>query len=197
MTSALIREIRGRGIPLPGDDIDTDRIIPGRFLRCVTFEGLEEHVFEDDRHQNPDHPFNQERYRGASLLIVGRNFGCGSSREHAPQALRRWGIRGLIGESFAEIFFANCTAIGLPCVSVSAEDARWLREAVVAHPEMELRLDLETMTVHAGDRVLAAQMPEGARRQFLEGTWNSTFILLEAGEAIERTAARLPYVAGF
>jgi len=197
MTSALIREIRGRGIPLPGDDIDTDRIIPGRFLRCVTFEGLEEHVFEDDRHQNPDHPFNQERYRGASLLIVGRNFGCGSSREHAPQALRRWGIRGLIGESFAEIFFANCTAIGLPCVTVSAEDARWLREAVAAHPEMELRLDVETMTVQAEDRVLAARMPEGVRRQFLEGTWNSTFVLLEAGEAIERTAARLPYVAGF
>jgi len=197
MTSALIREIRGRGIPLPGDDIDTDRIVPGRFLRCVTFEGLEEHVFEDDRHQNPDHPFNQERYRGASLLIVGRNFGCGSSREHAPQALRRWGIRGLIGESFAEIFFANCTAIGLPCVTVSAEDARWLREAVAAHPEMELRLDVETMTVQAEDRVLAARMPEGVRRQFLEGTWNSTFVLLEAGEAIERTAARLPYVAGF
>lgn len=197
MTSAIIREITGRGIPLPGDDMDTDRIIPGRFLRCVTFEGLEAHVFADDRQQNPDHPFNQERYRGASLLIVGRNFGCGSSREHAPQALMRWGIRGIIGESFAEIFFANCTAIGVPCVTVSAEDARWLREVVAAHPEMELRLNLETMTVHAGDRRLAAHMPEGARRQFLEGTWNSTFVLLEAGEAIERTAAQLPYVTGF
>ncbi len=197
MTSAAICEISGRGIPLPGDDIDTDRIIPGRFLRSVTFDGLEAHVFEDDRQQNPKHPFNQRKYHGASLLIVGRNFGCGSSREHAPQALRRWGIRGIIGVSFAEIFFANCTAIGVPCATVSAEDARWLQETVAAHPELELRLSLETMTVRAGDRTIAAQMPEGARRQFLEGTWNSTFILLEAGEAIERTAARLPYLIGF
>jgi 3-isopropylmalate/(R)-2-methylmalate dehydratase small subunit len=197
MTSVAIREIVGRGIPLPGDDIDTDRIIPGRFLRSVTFEGLEAHVFEDDRQQNPDHPFNQQRYRGAVLLLVGRNFGCGSSREHAPQALRRWGIRGLIGESFAEIFFANCTAIGVPCVTASAEDARWLRETVAAHPELELRLDLEAMTVRAGDRTIAVQMPEGVRQQFLHGTWNSTFVLLEAGDAIERTAARLPYLAGF
>jgi len=197
MTSAAIREIIGRGIPLPGDDIDTDRIIPGRFLRSVTFEGLEAHVFEDDRQQNPDHPFNQEKYRGASVLIVGRNFGCGSSREHAPQALMRWGIRGIVGESFAEIFFANCTAIGLPCVTVAPEDARWLREIIAAHPELEVRLDLETMTVRAGDRTIPAQMPEGARRQLLDGTWNSTFVLLEAGDAIERTAARLPYLVGF
>ncbi len=197
MTSAAIRELSGRGIPLPGDDIDTDRIIPGRFLRSVTFDGLEAHVFEDDRHQNLDHPFNQEKYQGASLLIVGRNFGCGSSREHAPQALMRWGIRGIIGESFAEIFFANCTAIGVPCVTVSAEDARWLQETVAARPELELRLSLEMMTVRAGDRTIAAQMPEGARQQLLEGTWNSTFVLLEAGEAIEHTAARLPYLVGF
>ncbi|MCS6816468.1 MAG: 3-isopropylmalate dehydratase small subunit [Blastocatellia bacterium] len=197
MTSAAIRQISGRGIPLPGDDIDTDRIIPGRFLRVVTFEGLEAHVFEDDRRQNPNHPFNQEKYRGASLLIVGRNFGCGSSREHAPQALMRWGIRGIIGESFAEIFFANCTAIGIPCVMVSPEEARWLRETVAERPELELHLSLETMVLRAGDRTIPVQMPEGTRRQFLEGTWNSTFVLLEAGEAIERTAAQLPYLTGF
>ncbi len=197
MTSAIIREIVGRAIPLPGDDVDTDRIIPGRFLRTVTFEGLEEHVFADDRQQDPHHPFNQDRYRGASLLIVGRNFGCGSSREHAPQALKRWGIRGIIGPSFAEIFFANCTAIGLPCVTIAAEEARALQEAVAADPQQELRLNLETMTLHFQERAIPVQMPEGVRRQFLEGTWNSTLLLLGAGSEIERTAERLPYVTGF
>jgi 3-isopropylmalate/(R)-2-methylmalate dehydratase small subunit len=197
MNPAAIREIIGRGVPLPGVDIDTDRIIPARFLVSVTFEGLGEHVFADDRRQNQDHPFNQERFRGAVILVAGRNFGCGSSREHAPQALMRWGIRGIVGESFAEIFFSNCTAIGIPCGVLTADEAQWLRETVAADPQAEIHLNLEGLTVRCGDRTVPATMPEGARRQFLDGTWNSTHILLAAGDQIERTAATLPYVTGF
>jgi len=197
MNQATIREITGRGIPLPGNDIDTDRIIPGRFLRCVTFEGLGEHVFADDRRQNPNHPFNQTRFKGASILIVGRNFGCGSSREHAPQALMRWGIRGIVGESFAEIFFSNCTTIGLPCLRPVESDVHWLMEAVAKHPDQEIHLDLENLTVRFGDRTINAMMPDSSRRQFLDGTWDSTQTLLKAGEAIERVARNLPYVVGY
>ena len=191
------RQIVGRGIALPGSDIDTDRIIPARYLKSVTFEGLETHVFEDDRRQAPDHPFNQPRYRGAVVLVVGQNFGSGSSREHAPEALRRWGIRGLVGGSFAEIFFDNCTAIGLLCLTVQAEDIGWLLEAVARHPEREILLDLEHRLVRFGDRTLPARIPDGARNQLLAGTWNATGVLLEAGEAIERVTKRLPYITGY
>ena len=191
------RQIGGRGIPLPGNDIDTDRIIPARYLKSVTFEDLEAHVFEDDRRQAPDHPLNQPRYRGAAVLVVGQNFGSGSSREHAPEALRRWGIRGLVGGSFAEIFFDNCTAIGLPCLTVQAEDIGWLLEAMALHPEREMLVDLEHRLVRFGDRTLPARIPDGARNQLLAGTWNATGVLLEAGEAIERVAKRLPYITGY
>jgi len=144
------RQIVGRGIPLPGNDIDTDRILPGRYLKNVTFEGLEAHVLADDRREKPDHPFDQARYRGATILVVGLNFGCGSSREQAPEALRRWGIRGVVGESFAEIFFGNCTALGLPCLTASAEDAGWLMPAAVRQPEREILLDVENHLVRGG-----------------------------------------------
>jgi 3-isopropylmalate/(R)-2-methylmalate dehydratase small subunit len=197
MNQAAIREITGRGVPVPGNDIDTDRIIPGRFLRCVTFEGLGEHAFADDRQHDKNHPFNQSQYQTASILIVGRNFGCGSSREHAPQALLRWGIRGIVGESFAEIFFGNCTTIGLPCLRIADADVRWLMEAVAENPDKELHLDLENLTVRFGDRTINATMPDGPRRQFLDGTWNSTHTLLEAGDAIERVARNLPYITGY
>jgi 3-isopropylmalate/(R)-2-methylmalate dehydratase small subunit len=189
------RQIVGRGIPLPGNDIDTDRIIPARFLKSVTFEELEQHVFEDDRLQAPDHPFNEDRYQGASILVVGQNFGCGSSREHAPEALRRWGIRGIVGESFAEIFLGNCTALGIPCMSVEAEDSEWLLEAVTEHPEKEIVLDVENQEVIFGERAMPAATPH--REQLLTGTWNATLVLLEAGEAIERVAKALPYLRGY
>ena len=191
------REIVGRGIPLPGNDIDTDRIIPARYLKSVTFEDLEAHVFEDDRRQAPNHPFNQTKYRGASILVIGQNFGSGSSREHAPEGLRRWGIRGLVGGSFAEIFFDNCTAIGLLCLTVQAEDIGWLIEAVARHPEREILLDLEHRLVRFGERTFSARIPDGARHQLLTGTWNATSVLLEAGEAIEQLAKRLPYITGY
>jgi len=191
------RQIAGRAIPLPGNDIDTDRIIPARFLKCITFEGLEAYVFEDDRRQMPDHPFNQARYQGATILVVGQNFGCGSSREHAPEALRRWGIRGIVGESFAEIFFGNCTAIGLPCLALDAEGVAWLGEVVSRCPEQEVLLDVERRLVRFGERSVPAIIPDGARNQLLTGTWNAMGVLLEAGNEIDRTARSLPYVTGY
>jgi 3-isopropylmalate/(R)-2-methylmalate dehydratase small subunit len=191
------RQIIGRGIPLPGNDIDTDRIMPARYLKSVTFEGLEAHVFEDDRRQAPDHPFNQPRYRGAAILVVGRNFGSGSSREHAPEGLRRWGIRGIVGESFAEIFFGNCIALGLPCLTANAEDIGWLMEAVARQPEREILLDVEHRLVRSGERTIPAMIPDGARNQLVTGTWNATQVLLEAGDEIDRIAKSLPYITGY
>ena len=191
------RQIVGRGIPLPGHDIDTDRIMPARYLKSVTFEGLDRHVFEDDRRQAPDHPFNHPGYQGASILIVGRNFGSGSSREHAPEGLRRWGIRGIVGESFAEIFFGNCTALGLPCLTVSADDGAWLREAVARQPHQEILIDVEHRLVRFGERTLTAGISDGAHHQLLTGTWNAVGVLLEAGEAIDRVAKGLPYISGY
>lgn len=195
--SPIRRQIVGRGIPIPGNDIDTERIMPARFLKTVTFEGLEEHVFEDDRLQAPDHPFNQERHRGASVLVVGQNFGCGSSREHAPEGLRRWGIRGIVGESFAEIFLGNCTALGIPCLTLDPEDVNWLMEAVVQDPEREIILDVENREVLFADRAMPAMIPEGHQEQLLTGTWNATLVLLQAGEEIEQVAKRLPYATGY
>ena len=191
------RQVVGRGIPLAGNDLDTDRIIPARYLKSVTFEGLEANVFGDARKQDPEHPFNQKVYEGAVILVVGLNFGCGSSREHAPEALRRWGIRGVVGGSFAEIFFGNCTALGIPCVTAEMADIEWLQRAVARDPGREIVLDLEREEVRFGDRTLRGRMPDGPRRQLTTGTWNAMGVLLEAGEAIEHTAGRLPYVAGF
>jgi 3-isopropylmalate/(R)-2-methylmalate dehydratase small subunit len=194
--SPIRRTIVGRGLPLPGTDIDTDRIMPARFLKSVTFEGLEEHLFKDDRLQFPDHSFNQDRYREATILVVGQNFGCGSSREHAPEALRRWGIRGVVGESFGDIFLGNCTALGIPCLTVDVEDAGWLMEAVAEDPERQIVLDVENREVLFGERAMPAMIPKGHQEQLLTGTWNATFVLLEAGEEIEQVAKNLPYVTG-
>ena len=191
------REITGRGIPLPGNDIDTDRIIPARYLKSVTFEGLDENVFGDARKQDPEHPFNQPAFQGAAILVAGLNFGCGSSREHAPEALRRWGIRAIVGGSFAEIFFGNCTALGIPCVTADMRDVDWLQRAVAREPQRPITLDLERGEARFGERVIPVTMPEGPRRQLTSGTWNATGVLLEASEAIERTARALPYVAGY
>src|SRR6266513_4666748 len=140
------RQVSGRGIPVTGNDIDTDRIIPARFLKAVTFESMGEHAFEDAKKQNPEHPFNQKAYQGASVLVVGQNFGCGSSREHAPQALMRWGIRAIVAVSFAEIFFSNCTILGIPCLSISAADDDWLLSAVERKPQSPLEVDVDKQT---------------------------------------------------
>ena len=191
------KQIAGRGIPVTGNDIDTDRIIPARFLKEVTFETMGEHAFEDAKKQNPEHPFNQPAYKGASVLVVGQNFGCGSSREHAPQALMRWGIRAIVGGSFGEIFFGNCVMLGIPCLVTSQENLEWLQKAVERDPKGTVAVDVEKQEVKFGDRTIKATVPDGPRNQLVQGTWDSTAVLLEAGNAIEATAKKLPYVAGF
>jgi 3-isopropylmalate/(R)-2-methylmalate dehydratase small subunit len=186
------RQLTGRGIPVSGNDIDTDRIIPARFLKAVTFEGMGEHAFEDARKQNPEHPFNSPAYTGASVLVVGQNFGCGSSREHAPQALMRWGIRAIVGGSFG-----NCVMLGIPCLVASQADLEWLQKAIERAPQQAVEVDVEKQQVRFGDRVIKATVPDGPRNQLVGGTWDSTAVLLEAGAAIETTAGKLPYVKGY
>src|SRR5262249_48209531 len=197
MTDYQRRQVTGRGIPVTGNDIDTDRIIPARFLKSVTFDTMGEHAFEDARKQNPEHPFNQKAYQGASVLVVGQNFGCGSSREHAPQALRRWGIRAIVGGSYGEIFFGNCVMLGIPCLRTSQEDLEWLQKAIERSPQTPVSVDVEKQEVRFGDRMIKATVPDGPRNQLVNGTWDSTAVLLEAGNAIEATASKLPYVKGF
>ena len=193
---SIVNTISGPGIPLKGDDIDTDRIIPARFLKCVTFDGLGDHAFEDDRTQlKGEHPFDQDVYRNAKVLVANRNFGCGSSREHAPQAIARWGIEALIGESIAEIFFGNCVAMGVPCVTADGDSVRQLQEAIAANPQAELKVDLDAMTVTCGDFTASVAMGDGPRQMFLGGTWDACGQLVAQAENIRATAARLPYVA--
>ncbi|MEW6750302.1 MAG: 3-isopropylmalate dehydratase small subunit [Candidatus Latescibacterota bacterium] len=196
MADSQIRQVRGRALPLRGANIDTDRIIPARYLRTVTFDDLGGHAFEDDRAPG-GHPFDDPRFAGARILLTNANFGCGSSREHAPQALMRWGLRGFLGESFAEIFFGNCVVLGLPCLTASAGDMQRLQEAVEADPQQEMVLDLEGERALLGRTSVSARLPAGVREQFLMGTWDSLGQLLAAGGEVERTAARLPYLTGF
>jgi 3-isopropylmalate/(R)-2-methylmalate dehydratase small subunit len=191
-----IASVAGRALPIRGDDVDTDRIIPARFLKAITFEGLERHLFEDER-GGATHPIADPRYAGALVMIVGRNFGCGSSREHAPQAIFRHGIRALVGESFSEIFFGNAVALGLPCVRVGRDQALALMAAVERDPSLEVRIDLEALTVRGGALACPASMPEAARQALRSGAWDATGLLRERPEEVEGVAARLPYVRAF
>lgn len=193
---ASIVRIDGRGVPLRGHDIDTDRIIPARFLRTVSFDGLDAHVFEDDRRAAP-HPFDAPAYQGAAVLLVHSNFGCGSSREHAPQALQRWGIRALIGESFAEIFFGNAMMIGLPCLTAAPADVEALMARVEASPETVLHVDLVAGRCAVDGFACGVTLPPKVREAFLTGAWDTTGMLLERFDEVEAAAARLPYVRGF
>ncbi|WP_319633173.1 3-isopropylmalate dehydratase small subunit [Romeriopsis navalis] len=190
-----IKTVAGRAVPLVGNDIDTDRIIPARFLKCVTFDGLGEHVFADDRQQlGGSHPFDQSQYQGAKVLVVNRNFGCGSSREHAPQAIAKWGITAIVGESFAEIFFGNCVALGVPCVKVDSETALALQKRVTADPQVSVSVDLEHMQVNCGDFVGTIAMGDGPRQMFVTGKWDATGQLVAQESATRATAAKLPYI---
>jgi 3-isopropylmalate/(R)-2-methylmalate dehydratase small subunit len=198
-----IETVVGRPIPIRGNDIDTDRIIPARFMKVVTFEGLGQYVFYDERFdaegRSKGHIFDDPRFaaKGPRVGVVNKNFGCGSSREHAPQALLRWGIRALVGESFADIFFGNCVALGIPCVIASEADVLDLQRAVEEDPNHDMVVDLGSMRVDYRGRSVPVTMPDSARQQLLEGTWDATRILLQAEEQIRATAARLPYVRGF
>jgi len=192
-----VETVSGTGIPLLLDDIDTDRIIPARFLRCVTFDGIGEHAFEDDREQDPKHPFNQKRFQNGSILVSGRNFGCGSSREHAPQSLMRWGVKAIVAESFAEIFFGNCTSLGIPAVCASRSDLRKLAAAIEADPTLEFTLDLNTSTLSFGGETVSVTMPDSARSALTSGQFDALAQLLARKDDIAATASKLPYLNGF
>ncbi|QDT97344.1 3-isopropylmalate dehydratase small subunit [Gimesia aquarii] len=192
-----VESITGTGIPLLLDDIDTDRIIPARFLRCVTFEGLGEHAFEDDRIQDPNHPFDDPSYKDASILVGGRNFGCGSSREHAPQSLIRWGIKAIIAESYAEIFFGNCTSLGVPAVCASQETLETLDHAIKNQPDQEITVDLLTMKISCGDQEFDCTLPDNARTALTSGSYDFLAQLLKSKEEIKERATTVPYFTSF
>jgi len=192
-----IRHISGRGLPLRGNDVDTDRIMPARFLVSVSFEGLERHLFEDDRTADPRHPLNDPRYVGASILVVNANFGCGSSREHAPQGLVRAGFRAVIGESFSEIFQGNAAVLGMPCFAVDRAGAEALQRLVESTPDATIGVDVATGAIAAGTLTLTGSLPAALRDAFLSGQWNPTAMLLENFDEVRAVAARLPYLRGF
>jgi 3-isopropylmalate/(R)-2-methylmalate dehydratase small subunit len=198
MAIEKIERVAGTAIPLRGDNVDTDRIIPARFLKSITFEGLDQHLFEDDRRQleaqGQQHPTADSKYAGASVLLVNANFGCGSSREHAPQAIRRRGIRVVVGQSFSEIFFGNSVALGLPCVAADNATLETLMSLVENDPSVTVEVDLGAMTVSAARRTFPVTLPPGAQESFLEGSWDATGLLLDRFEEVEATAARLPYL---
>jgi 3-isopropylmalate/(R)-2-methylmalate dehydratase small subunit len=192
-----VEEASGTGVPVRGNDIDTDQIIPGRYLKAITFDGLGEYAFYDQRFEDgepTDHPFNDERYQKASILVVNANFGCGSSREHAPQALARWGIDAVVGESFAEIFAGNCLALGVPTVTVKPEEIGQLQDHVEEFPDTGITVDLASETVSYGERTAEASVDTAQRTALLEGVWDTTELLKSNRETTHGTARSLPYV---
>ena len=198
MAVEQLSRITGTALPLRGDNIDTDRIIPARFLRSVSFEGLEAHLFEDDRAQAAgSHPVDNRAYANAALLFVNANFGCGSSREHAPQAIRRRGIRAVVGQSFSEIFFGNSVALGMPCVTVPADAAAALQAQAEADPSAAFVIDLRSMTIESARGTVEVAMPAAAREAFLDGSWDATGLLLDRYEEVRAVADRLPYISGW
>ena len=202
-----IETVEGTGVPVRGNDIDTDQIIPARFLKVLTFEGLGEFAFFDQRYENTgpdaeggevaenptDHPFNDERFRDASVLVVNANFGCGSSREHAPQALKRWGIDAVVGESFAEIFAGNCLALGIPTVTADSEAIEALQEHVEEHPDTEITVDVAAETVRYDGHEIDASVDSAQRQSLVAGEWDTTALLGSNPEQVAETAASLPY----
>ena len=193
-----IDQVRGRAVMLRGDDIDTDRIIPARFLKCVSFEALGDQVFEDDRLElGGSHPFDLKVHQGASILVVNDNFGCGSSREHAPQALMRWGIRALIGQSFAEIFYGNCLALGIPCATAALAQIDALQQAVAADPSQSWAFNLQAQQLTSAAGSWDLQIESGPREMLLSGRWDATSQLVAQDAALKRTMADLPYLNDF
>ncbi len=193
-----IKSIKGRSFVLKGDDIDTDRIIPARFLKCVSFSALGEQVFADDRKElKGNHPFDCKNNKGAKILIVNDNFGCGSSREHAPQALMRWGIRLIVGESFAEIFFGNCLALGIPCLTASKQEITKLQSLVEENYEQNWDFNLKDLSITNQKETLRLNLEEGAYNMLYSGRWDATSQLLDEEERIKNTVKNLPYLNNF
>ena len=191
-----ITSVEGTALPLRGDDIDTDRIIPARYLRAITFEGMERHVFEDDRKASA-HPFDDPRFAGARILLVNGNFGCGSSREHAPQAIYRWGIRAIVGESFSDIFFGNSVAIGLPCLTATRADLDALMAHVDRHPHTSVRVDVARLVLESDMVTCGVRLPLPTQQAFVSGIWDTTGMMLERFGEVRAAAERLPYIKGF
>lgn len=189
MALESIKQVNGRAVYVPGSDIDTDRIIPARFMKCVTFDGLGDYLFYDVRHQEDGtpkkHPLNEERFSGSSILVSGVNFGCGSSREHAPQAIYRAGFRAVIAESFAEIFFGNCATLGIPCVTATSEDVAALSAAIDADPSLEVSVDVDKARVFYGDENFTVHIPETARDALIHGRWDPIGELIENAEKVD------------
>jgi 3-isopropylmalate/(R)-2-methylmalate dehydratase small subunit len=194
-----VTDVAGSGVPVRGNDIDTDQIIPARFLKVVTFDGLGEFAFFDqrfDENDDPkDHPFNEDRYQDASVLVVNSNFGCGSSREHAPQALMRWGIDAIVGESFAEIFAGNCLALGIPTVTADHDTVVEIQDWVEANPDAEIDVDVEAETVTYGDTTVDVTVDDAQRKALVEGVWDTTSLMKSNEQAVRETAESLPYVS--
>jgi len=199
MSLEKITSVTGRAVFVPGNDIDTDRIIPARFMKCVTFDGLGEYLFFDVR-KNADgtdrpHPLNDPRFKNAAILLSGANFGCGSSREHAPQALQKHGFRAIVAESYAEIFFGNCTTLGLPCVSASRADIQRIAAALEQNPALEVVVDLDRTEIRFGGQTARVAMRESAREALVNGRWDAIGDLMEGVAEVKRLASRLPYMA--
>lgn len=196
-----IVKVEGSAVPMRGNDIDTDRIIPARYLKEVSFARMGEYPFYDERFdaagRKRDHPFNDPEYKGAAILFVNKNFGCGSSREHAPQALHRFGIKAVVGESFAAIFTGNCTMMGVPTVTVGASQIEQLMKSVEESPRTQYTVDLESKTISYGDTKIAIDLPETYRTALTAGSWDSTALLRANLEQVRKTAAKLPYMSGF
>ncbi len=192
-----VLKVTGRGLPMRGNDIDTDRIMPARFLRAVSFEGLERHLFQDDRAADRNHPFNDRRYEGATILVVNANFGCGSSREHAPQGLARAGMRAMVGESFSEIFRGNAAMLGIPCFAADHASVERLQSLVESTPEIVISADVTSGIVTAGSFRFEAALPSAQRDAFASGQWSPTAMLLDRFDEVQAVASRLPYLKGF
>ena len=200
MALAKITSITGRAVHVPGNDIDTDRIIPARFMKCVTFDGLGEFLFYDVRKdpntgKTTDHPLNDPRYQGGTILLSGANFGCGSSREHAPQAIQKYGFKAIIAESYAEIFFGNSTTLGMPCVTAAREDIAKIAAAVEKNPKTEVTIDLAKLEVRFAGQTAKITQRESARDALVNGRWDAIGELLDGVPAVKETAKKLPYLA--
>ena len=196
-----ITNVEGTAVTIRGNDIDTDRIIPARYLKEVSFARMGEYPFFDERFDASGnlkpHPLNDPKYQGASLLFVNKNFGCGSSREHAPQALYRWGIHAIIGESFAAIFAGNCTMMGMPTVTVSPGEIENLMQAVESDPRTTFSLDIQAKTISFGEHEITVDLPETYRRALISGSWDSTALLRANLSEVKKTATKLPYMNNF
>ena len=201
MTGKKVNAITGSGIPLRGNDIDTDRIIPARFLKCVTFDGIGEHVFEDDIKglavKGETHPFADERFANGVILVANKNFGCGSSREHAPQSLKRWGIQAIVAESYSEIFYGNCVSLAMPCFTTSHENCTVLQDAIESVPAGELVIDVAEANCIGPCATIKLEIQSGAQGQFLDGSWDARAGLLENMDKVRVVVGRLPYVTNY